>query len=490
MKKLILFSIIITGLFCSCKKSWLEIVPLGSKVLSSTADYDKVMNDPALYNSGTISGGWSEAQLMGDEICADGGYFVNQSARDYRDRFFRWQDSIYTTSDVTPSALRNHLYNLYEVNKVINEVMSSTGGTDYQKRELRAEALAHRAWSNFTMANFYCKPYVASTASSDLGFPIITIADVNVSKYPRGTLQEFYDFMIKDLTDALTDIQVKPTIVTRWSKPAVEGFLGKLYMFMGRYADALPLLKAALTDVAANGQTTLYNYNQTLAPGGSFLPINPTNGPANNPGNLQNDLTEAVVSRVYYSGVYNGNYTGNNGLRLTPAAQALYGPTDLRLQLYTNKNEDNSLSSANRIRKYAVTYSRWGLQLSELYLLSAECKARTNDLAGAATDVETLRLKRMPTADALTPAAIKANQTALIKYIIDERTREFAFEGYRWFDMRRLSVDPLFTGMVFTHTIYNTNGTTTVYTMNQPNRLVMQLPRVITDGNPDMINNP
>jgi hypothetical protein len=158
--------------------------------------------------------------------------------------------------------------------------------------------------------------------------------------------------------------------------------------------------------------------------------------------------------------------------------------------LYSNQNVNFTPNTAGRIRKYGVTWSRFGLQLPELYLLCAECKARTNDLAGAVADVETLRKNRMPPADAVVPAAIASNQTNLIKFIIDERIREFALEGYRWFDMRRLSVDPLFAGQNFTHTIYNTNGTTTVYTLRQPTRLVLKFPRDITDANPNMVNNP
>jgi len=489
MKKHIILSIALIGALASCKKSWLEIIPLGQQVAVTTDDYDKIMNDPAFYNAGT-TGGWSEAQLMGDDVAAEGNYFVNKGSRDYRDRLFEWRDSIYPTADVTPFVLTRHLNNVYQLNKVINEVMTTTGGTDDQKRALRAEALATRAWSTWCMANYYCKPYVASTAGSDPGFPQITQADVNQASFPRGTVQQTYDFIIKDLTDALTAIPAKPPFITRWSKASVEGFLGKVYLFMGKYAEALPLLKASLTDAAANGLGSLYNYNQTLAPGGAFLPIDANVGPANNPGNLQNDTKEAVISKVYFIGAYGGNYTGNDGLRLAPQFQALYGASDLRLQLYINKNEDNTLNAGGRLRKYGVKYGRWGLQLSELYLLNAECKARTNDLTGAVADVETLRKNRMPAADATVPTAIAGNQNALIKFIIDERTREFAMEGYRWFDMRRLSVDPLYSGITFSHTTFNANGTTTVINMKQPERLVMKLPRNITDGNPDMPNNP
>ena len=489
MKKYIILSIVLLATLSACKKSWLEIVPLGSQVASTTDDYDKLMNDSKFYI--TTTGGLAEAQLMGDEIAAEATYFANlDPVSDYRQFYFAWADSIYTSAGAQPWGLRNHLDQVYQLNKIINEVMASSGGTESLKRALRAEALANRAWTNFHMANYYCKPYVASTASGDPGFPKIVNADITINNFPRGSVQDTYDFIVKDLTDALADIPARFTIATRMSKPAVEGLLGKVYLFMGRYTDALPMLKAALADVAANGQTSLYDYNQTLGPGGSFLPMDPNNGPVNSPGQVVGDMKESVVYKSYSSGPYRGNATGNNGLVLTPQVQALYGPTDLRLKFYSNTNKDNSINPSGRLRKNNVLYTRWCLQLPELYLLSAECKARTNDLAGAVADVETLRRNRMPPADATVPVATAGNQAALIKFIIDERTREFALEGYRWFDMRRLSVDPLYAGISFTHTIYNANGTTTVYTLKQPNRLELQFPRYITDANPNMTNNP
>jgi len=168
----------------------------------------------------------------------------------------------------------------------------------------------------------------------------------------------------------------------------------------------------------------------------------------------------------------------------------LYGPTDWRLLFYTSNNPDGSPIPNGRLRKYGVVYSRFGLQLSDLYLLSAEAKVRTNDLAGAKADVEMLRKNRMPVADATVPSVVATDQTALIKFIIDERIREFALEGARWFDMRRLSVDPLFAGQAFTRTLYNTDGSTTTYTLEQPNRLTLQIPPSVIGPNPGMVNNP
>jgi hypothetical protein len=491
MKKYIILSIALLSAMTSCKKSWLEVIPTGSQLAINTSDYDKLMNGPVFYRFSF--GGIQEAQLMGDEISAEQADFVNLDINyDYRDRYFEWRDVMFPEANIQPFGLRSHLGQMYPLNKIINEVMDAQNGTDSQKKAIRAEAMATRAFCYFLITNFYCKPYLASSAGTDPGFPVITATDITQENFDRGTLQQTYDFIIKDLKDALVDIPVKQNFLTRMSRPAVEGLLGKVYLFMGRYDEALPLLKAALDDVIANGQVSLYNYNQTLVGTGAFMPIDPFVGPTKSPGQVEGDMKESILYKACYSGAYAGNGTGNNGLVLTSAAQALYDPSDFRLLFYSKTYANNAVNPAGRIRKYNIKYTRFGLQLSELYLLLAECKARTNDLTGAVADLETLRKNRMPAAAYPVAVAVASNRTALIKFIIDERIREFALEGYRWFDMRRLSVDPLFPAVTAKHTIYSTanpNVPFAEYTL-KPERLTMRFPRYITDANPTMPNNP
>jgi hypothetical protein len=472
----------------SCKKDFLDVVPSGNQIASTTTDYDQLMNSPNFYTY--MGGGWQEPIEMGDELAGEGPY-LNSTPSVEIPRAFQWQAAIFQQTDGEPFDLEVQLGNIYTLNKIIAQVGGSSGGADTQKVALKAEAMATRAWTNFQFINFYAKPYLASTAATDPGFPIIDQPDIALTNYTRGTVQGMYNFIIRDLTTAIVSLPVKAVSRTRMSRPAAEGLLGKVYLFMGRYSDAEIQFSAALADIATAGVPTLYDYNVTLGPGGSFLPIDPTLGPAS-PGNNYTDVTESVVFKVFYNGGYQGNQFGNDGLVLTSQAAALYGPTDLRLLLYSKTNEDGTPNPGGRLRKYGVQYSRFGLQLPDLYLMSAECKARLNDLPGALTDVQILRQKRMPPADALVPADTAANQTALIQFIIDERIREFAFDGYRWFDMRRLSVDPLFSGHTITHTVYNDDATnsTTVYTLDQPNRLTLQLPASIMNSNPGMTNNP
>ncbi|MCD0466073.1 RagB/SusD family nutrient uptake outer membrane protein [Flavobacterium sp. ENC] len=488
--KITSFLFLFAAALSSCSTDFLDVVPQGSQLAVSTNDYNLLMNYRNFYYY--EAGSAMQAPIwMGDEISANESDLNSNNI--LAQRLFKWEDVIYQPSDDSFSTNRDltlGLSNIYVCNKIINEVMTSTEGTDAQKRALRAEAMATRAFENFLMTNLYTKPYAAATASTDLGFPVITSAEVTATSFERGTVQQTYDFIINDLTQAIADLPLKNTIRTRMSKPAAEGLLGKVYLFMGKYTEALPYLNAAFADLQSSSDgPRLYDYNVEFSDGGSFLPIDSYAGP-NSPGNNKNDLTESVLSKVCYN-TYAGNGPGINGSTLSAETAALYLSSDLRLNLYSPTYQYGDANPYGRLRKYAAQYTRFGLELSELYLLRAECKARLNDLSGAIDDVEMLRNNRMPVADAAVPSNIAGNQTALIKFILEERIREFANEGYRWFDMRRLSVDAnteLAATVKKTHTAFDNSNVPTTYNL-RPERLTLQFPQRYMNANPGMQNN-
>ncbi len=103
------------------------------------------------------------------------------------------------------------LQQLYLYNKVINEVLGATGGTEQQKNSLVAEARAGRAWVYFHLINYFGKPYNAETSDADPGFPIITEADVTATTFTRTSVKAVYDFMVGDLVAAIADLPVQTT---------------------------------------------------------------------------------------------------------------------------------------------------------------------------------------------------------------------------------------------------------------------------------------
>lgn len=481
----------------SCKKNFLEIIPKGITVAKSYEDYNLLMNNDNFYAYSRV-GIWQAAMMMGDDVSGEES-LSNQPYLQQTKALFQWDDDVFVplSSRIgadNPLFLQRLLQNLYPLNKIISECPAAQGGTEQQKRSLVAEAMATRAFTNFQLINYFAKPYSSGTAANDPGFPMITSLDITATDFPRGTVQQMYDFIIKDMTTAIEGLNIQPAYPTRWSKAAAEGFLGKVYLFMGKHTEALNMFNASFSDLGKLASPPkLYDYNVTFAANGSFLPIDVSNGP-NSPFNNITDLTESVIAIFSYSGFNDGNNFGNDFLTIDNKTKALFGSGDLRLNLFTNLQNDQTLIPGGRIRRYtgqfAATYARIGLEMPELYLLRAEARARSNDLAGAVSDVETLRKNRMPADEAAVPIDIANNQTALIRFIIEERNREFAGLGYRWWDMRRLSNDPIFSAQPpATHTLYLTSGGTKVYTL-KAQRLTLRFPQVYLRGNPGMTDNP
>lgn len=477
------FVILMIPILASCSKSFLEIKPKGKVIVQATTDYDLMLNAGGLVTNGVDVG-----VPMGDEVIGFESYFNSASIRSQR--LFRWDDVIYDEGIFANemSALMTHLYTY---NKVINEVVGSTGGSEAQKKALLAEARASRAWIYFNLISMYGKPYNAATAATDAGYPIVTEADVTETQFTRATVQQVYDFIISDLTASINDLPVAIGSRIRMGKAAAEMLLGKVYVFMGKYDAAQPYLEAALADLANTGSGTdlnrmeLYDFNVTLVTGGpwkwtataTFVNGMPT----------QSKYTENIACRQASTNVW--SYTASE-YTLSPEAAALYTSTDKRLNFFTTKPSGSTgtypLSGA--LRRRGPSSVQNGMTIGELYLLRAEVAARLNDLATAKSSLETLRVKRMSATDAEVPAGL--TQMEMIQFVLDERIREYALQGYRWFDMRRLSVDPLFSSATYTHRLYDNSGVLSATFTLRPERFTLQLPQAVIAQNPGMENNP
>lgn len=515
MKKNIKISVVVVTLLLlttiSCKKSFLETTPKDLSVASTYADYNNLMNGSVLYVIGSTTYGiWEPASIMGDEVSAEV-YNFNLTTTGFPEAraMFQWQADIFPlvpqstdNGGNSPRFTLTMLTNLYALNKIVAEVQSAANGSAQQELEVKSEAMAERAFYNFQLVNYFTKPYNASTASSDPGFPVITVPDIQINSFPRGTVQQSYDAMIGDLTAAIPNLNIQPSAPTRPSKAAAEALLGKIYLSMNRYTDALTQINAAFTDMAAMGTApTLYNYNTTLAPGGAWLTgASPTTGPKS-PFTNVTDVKESLWALFSHGGPYNNSSYSTNFLTIqgpTSATPLFDQPTDWRLKFYSPLETGSTttliptLTPNSRLHRFNLLYTRVGIELPDLLLMRAELEARANQLPAAVTDVQTLRNNRMPAAVAAVPAATQTNQTALIQFIIAERTREFGETGMRWFDMRRLSNDPLFPNVATaTHKLYNDDAgdTFTIFTLSAT-RLTLRIPPLYLSQNPGMVDNP
>ncbi|MDD7886924.1 RagB/SusD family nutrient uptake outer membrane protein [Flavivirga sp. 57AJ16] len=455
----------------SCSDDFLEIVPKGRLIAENTEDYDKIF-----FNTNFVNLRSANVQvLMGDEVAAVNPYF--ESASDFVQRAFKWEDVLYDADELSNELLMP-MEQLYLYNKIINEVPESKGGTEQQKLELQAEALAGRAWTYFLLINYYGLPYNEATSATDLGFPIITEADLVRTDFPRATVKEIYDLIVKDLTTAIPNLPVETGFRIRMCRDAAKITLGKVYLYMHKDAEALPLLNESLANVKSGSlgiDVGLYDYNT----GYSSPPVTTEN-----------------FENIYSKQISNPWVNRANEIVITPETAALYNNNDKRIefQYAPNTYAGDPYLTPGILKRTIGSFqnTQIGVRTPDLYLLNAEAKCRLNDLPGAVAVLEDFRSYRMPPADAIVPAPIAGNQTALLEFIFEERIREFAVFGERWFDLRRLTVDPLIPVNVesVTHTVYdNSDGSVTNTFQLTKNRLVIRFPETIIVANPDLENN-
>jgi hypothetical protein len=479
----------------SCKKSFLEVLPEGRLIAGKTTEYSALLNATVMT---LAANGYDAPVVMGDDVSAIEPYFTGTSLKSQR--LFRWDETIYMP-DENPSELTIYssmtqqttglLRSIYTLNKVINETPQSTGGTDLEKAAVIAEAKANRALANFLIIQMYAKPYNIATATSDPGFPIIKDADATQTSFSRATVQEFYDFILADLTTSIPDLPTTIPFNGRMSKAAGQGLLGKVYMFMQNFTAALPLLNASVNDIGGVGTSVaLYDYRSTL---GATPPLwsstifgvtYPTI-----PNNRELLINRSSVNT--YTGYLGTSFGSNVGseLILSQKARDLYSASDYRLKFYARNFFGGADYPNSHIRRNSPSYTFW-LSLPDIYLLLAECKARLNDLTGARQNVEFFRERRMPSGAAVPVTVVSREQ--LVRFIIDERTREFAVMGHRWLDMRRLYNDPIFANDTYTHVLYGPSGLpadVTTYTLSEQ-RLTLRIPPKILAQNPGMQDNP
>ncbi|MGJ1433536.1 RagB/SusD family nutrient uptake outer membrane protein [Sphingobacterium spiritivorum] len=472
--------------FCSCRKDFLEVVPKGVVILSKTSDYELVLNDPDLNKLG------HPAQIMMSDELAGYEPFYNPGAVSsgvIDIKAFEYKDDIYLPAD-NISELTNLQKHLYIYNKIINEVMGSEGGSDAQKKAIRAEALASRAWVYFTLVNYYGKPFNATTATSDPGIFLVKDAEVTQTFFKRSTVKEAYDQIITDLTDALPDLPARMTSRGRMSRLAAEAIFGKVYMNMQQFDKALPLFSSAIAKFSnATIPVRLYDFNTVFDEGGAFFPADPFTGPNRN--NLEMD--EEVVYLKQFINFYTFSISG---FPLNPQTSNLFEEADLRLNFFTSSPypPTGEVYPLNMKRGYGRLNNNMGINVPDIILLKAECESRTGDLPNAVKDLEAFRKTRMENtvADAeKIPANIASDKEALTKYILEERIREYAGTGERWWDMRRLSVDETYkltVGMM--HYVYDERGKIVKSFPLKPERLTFRLPPYIINANPGIEQNP
>ncbi|WP_442590848.1 RagB/SusD family nutrient uptake outer membrane protein [Pedobacter sp. AW31-3R] len=447
-----------------CKK-YVDIKTQGSLVPNQTINYRYLLNNGNVFEINPNLSDFASndidindaAQVSGLTGSMFYGYFAGA---------YTWSPVIFPFG--TPTYEQDNHWNaayslILSCNTIINELPGSDG-TAQDKAELTAEALVHRADAYLVLVNNYAKPYNATTAATDLGVPLITVQTVT-QNLNRATVQAVYDQIIADLTLAIPALSVTQLYNTLPSKASAYGELARTYLYMNdyvnaaRYADEALALRSTLNDLSVLSTVSSANYPRRISD------------------------PEILLSKRPNSGI--SAYTPT-AFKLSDEYLALLGTTDQRYTLFTVPAATLSTSYTGRYfyKERATGETRnEGPSVPEMMLIKAEAFARAGDASNAMAWVDRLRIKRFKPEDYVASTAATADE-ALVK-VIDERRRELYGLQLRWWDMRRLKNDPLFS-RTYTRVF---NGKTYTLTPNS-DRYVFPIAQYLTNLNPEMQPNP
>lgn len=402
MKKIfILISCLTLSLGAVSCDSFLDIEPEGIVIPKTQEDFRGLMT--SAYS--TYPRHKALTALRTDELNLDSESYDFQTYRE----IFMWQD-LSEDANTTPFPWQQFYTSIFYINHVINE-----GGTilpsSTDKDQLLGEAYALRAYAFFDLVNLYAKPYNPTTSKTDKAIPLALELDLEQVLQPETT-QKVYDQIHSDLEKAKSLLQLNSQekgLNYRFSKAALYAFEARVYLYQREWDKALQSTEQALAF-----KSNIQDLNVT-----STLP------------NLFTSVESILaLEDTYYSQVKNATFASVELL------SAFDSENDLRYPLFFEKS-----GSKMMIIKTGQQEQKVSIRTSELYLIKAEVLLKLNRLSESKSALKQVVKNRYKIAalSQIESNIDQMNDVQLFELIQDERYREFALEGHRWFDLRRFN---------------------------------------------------
>lgn len=405
----LLFSIVFSQTAC---KKWLDKKPNQSLAVPSTLKDLQALLDNETANFAS----------PGDlEFVADNYYLTTiawQGNIEIQQRLnYIWDKNARPTSEAVWNA---PYYAIFQANLVLDQLpkiqFDELNRPTYDN--VKGTALFYRSFLFHQLAQLYCRPY-SSSANTDPGIPLHLSSDVNARTF-RNTVQQTYELIISDLKTAASLLPATNTSPIRPSKAAAYAELARVYLSMSDFVNA-----GKFADSSLSSYDLLLDYNSLTSL--SALPSYSTNPEIlylsrlnREPGTPRDAHQELIDSTLYNS----------------------YDINDIRKTVFFAPNPTTPITYYWRgsYFNYGSTIISFdGLATDEVWLIRAECKARSGDVAGAMSDLTTLMRKRWKTGTYNDTTASSASDA--LNKILKERRKELAFRGLRWSDLRRFNLE-------------------------------------------------
>jgi hypothetical protein len=342
------------------------------------------------------------------------------------------------------NTLNNHLNNWEYAYAAINEInllledLAVADITPAQATSTEGEVKALRAMFYFDLIRvFSYEPNMAPSPEANRGaVPLMlngVLVEQDIERKPRATQQEIYAQIYADLTDALTKAPTTggPVYITQ---TMVNALFAKVALYNQDWANAEFYATEALKTAPALVTNANYVNGWRVATNPeSVFEVTFVN-PSENIG-VNESVQSAFSTRV---SLLTDRIGGYGAVVPTDNFYNSYAATDVRKSLYQNGlNRSGSvvMESTKFMGKTGTLYmdNIPVMRTSELYLIRAEARAKQ----GAAKEADALLDVNAIATRAGLAAYVGLTGTPLLDAIYLQRRLELAFEGDRWFDLKR-----------------------------------------------------
>jgi len=463
----------------SCKKQ-LEVVPLTvldeSQALKTVAGVEGAIT--SVYSTLKAVNYYGQSEISLPEALADNGLNTNHSGR--------------LVGEVR-NAIGAHFANWATIYNAINQanlIIDAIAAPGDIKPAPSAAQLASwegqlkflRALFHFDLVREYSYIPGAVVAANDKGgIPVMTTGIrtselASTAKPPRGTIAAVYTQIYADLTTAVAKLGSIPAqFPFRASKEAAQALFAKVALYNKDFVTAkswADLVITARGSTLRNAGNYVAGWRSAVNPESLFEVAFATAGESIGVNtSLQSSfsslVTPGVPATVGGWGDLGASMSLLNDLGITLVSPATYGITpcavasrgpDVRNLIFEPGSPGRGLTVIECTKFLGKSGSIYldnvpVIRIAEVYLIRAEAQSANSaspayNLVNAKSDLDLIRTSR-----GIAPLG-SATQTAIVDDVLLQRRLELAFEGNRFFDLKRLGKD-IFKSPFYSDVLFN-----------------------------------
>jgi len=477
INKYILVITAATVALSSCKKSFLTetpptAVPVNLAIVTPNDMADAVNGMYVAAKSSSLFG--RDIPILGDELADNIYVSISNSGRYLVENNYSYVNTTAEPADIYSQGY----YTILQANRIIAAPVAASNDVN----QLKGEAYIMRALTNLMMVNFFGPAFTVSSTAP--GISVVTVPS-SISgpfvKPARASVASAYTQIISDLDSAYlimptTGTTLHATNSEFLSKYAAKAIEARAYLYKGDYTNATA---AALLVVQNGGYTLSTTATAFTAYWASPAPVTNKTETIFELANTatSNNGTNGLDAMYWQTGAY-------GDMLATDDLYNQYTATDWRRTLIINGTRaGNQAYINNKYPNYANSADKDDLKIiryAEVLLTLAEGYAQNGDNINGLKYLNQVATNRDPSFLGYTDTG-----AALIADILNERRKELAFEGLRWFDLKRLNlvINRPQEGATKSYPSYPTVSTTDF-------RRLLPIPLGEINANPAIVQNP